>query len=256
MKKLINIILAALAPLLSTGAAAQETARGLSGGGRWSVYVEEGATVAHGLGMKNVDAAPGIGLSFEAGAGAALNVCPWFRVGVNYDFSKYGREQRYSELSPLPSAGADGGEGGNADAAGTYAGLAYARMKASYHAVDMTLEVNLLDLLSHRHGGRFDLYAGAGLGWFFARANTYTVSMGQDRWSDGYKETVDTWLDAANTRRNFDACYVPLRLCAEYGLGRRVTVGLGGDYKWMLWRDNDLSPLGVASVSAVLRINL
>lgn len=256
MKKLINIILVALAPLLSTGAAAQETARGLSGDGRWSVYVEEGATVAHGLGMKNVDAAPGIGLSFEAGAGGALNVCPWFRVGVNYDFSKYGREQRYSELSPLSSAGAGGGEGGNADAAGSYAGLAYARMKASYHAVDMTLEFNVLDLLSRRHGGRFGLYAGAGLGWFFARANTYAVTMGQDSWSEGCEETVDTWLDAANTRCNFDACYVPLRLSAEYGLGRWVTVGLGGEYKWMLWRDNDLAPLGVASLSAVLRINL
>ena len=62
----------------------------------WSLYAEGGATMVHGLGMSSVDAPPGMNIFPEIGAGVSFNIRPWIRLGLNYDFSKYAREQRFS----------------------------------------------------------------------------------------------------------------------------------------------------------------
>ena len=98
MKKFLIIILLAASPALRSSAVAQEQDDGVGHTRPWSVYVEEGATMVHGVGMASIDAAPGMGVSPEVGAGVSLSIRPWLRVGANYDFSKYAREQRFSEL--------------------------------------------------------------------------------------------------------------------------------------------------------------
>lgn len=214
----------------------------------WSLYAEGGATMAHGLGMSSVDAPPGMNIFPEIGAGVSFNIRPWIRLGLNYDFSKYAREQRFSEFQPL---GVPTGDGTLSE---QYGGLAYSKMWTHYHAADATVEFNLMELWRNREDKRFNLYAGAGFGWIFAKGNTYDISMGHERWSEPYKETINTWLDAVNTRHKYNVGYVPMLLSAEFDVSPVVTVGLQGNYKRLLKCDN--APKGIGTASVVLRLNI
>lgn len=135
-----------------------------------------------------------------------------------------------------------------------YGGLAYSKMWTHYHAADATVEFNLMEFWRNREDKRFNLYAGAGFGWLFAKGNTYDISMGHERWSEPYKETINTWLDAVNTRHKYDVGYVPMLLSAEFDVSPVVTVGLQGNYKRLLKCDN--APKGIGTASVVLRLNI
>lgn len=244
MKRFLTMIFLTLSSVLFTRIEAQERVS------TWSLYAEGGATMVHGLEMSSVDAAPGMNIFPEIGAGVSFDVRPWFRFGLNYDFSKYAREQRFSEFQPLEIP--DGGE----ELAERYGGLAYARMWTHYHAADLTFEFNMMELWKNRNDKRFDLYVGTGFGWLFAKGNTYDISMGHERWSESYKETINTWLNAVNTRHKFNAGYVPILLSAEFDISPVITVGLQGNYKHLLDSGSDYVPKGIGTASAVLRINL
>ena len=216
----------------------------------WSLYAEGGTTMVHGVGMSSVNAASGMSIFPEIGAGASYNIRPLIRVGLNYDLSKYAREQRFSEFQPLDIPKGDG------TLSERYGGLAYSKMWTRYHAVDMTLELNVLELWKDRTCKRFNLYAGVGFGWLFAKGNTYDISMGHERWSEPYKETINTWLNAVNTHHKYNAGYVPMLLSAEFDITPVVTIGLNGNYKRLLGNNCDYAPKGIGTVSAVLRVRL
>lgn len=135
-----------------------------------------------------------------------------------------------------------------------YGGLAYSKMWTHYHAADLTLEFNIMELWRNRQNRRFNLYAGAGFGWLFAKGNTYDISMGHERWSEAYQETINTWLDAVNTRHKYNVGYVPMLLSAEFDVSPVVTIGLQGNYKRLLSCDN--APKGIGTASVVLRLNI
>ena len=203
----------------------------------WSLYGEAGATMSHGIGISNVNAAPWTSVSPEIGAGVSFNIRPWIRLGLNYDFSKYARELRFDKLL-LEKTG----------------GLAYTKMWTQYHAADLTLEFNVMEIWKNRTDKRFNLYAGAGFGWLLARGNTYNIAMGNERWKEKYKETTDIWLKAENTRHNYNTGYVPMLVSAEFDVSPIVTLGLQGNYKRLLKCDN--APKGIGTVSMVVRLNL
>lgn len=248
MKRYLSIIILALSSCLFAGMGAQERGSSAYRTATWSLYAEGGATMAHGLGMSSVDAAPGMNIFPEIGAGVSFNIRPWIRLGVNYDFSKYAREQRFSEFQPLEIPA---GEGTLSE---QYGGLVYSKMWTHYHAADLTLEFNIMELWRNRQDRRLNLYAGAGFGWLFASGNTYDISMGHERWSGSYKETINTWLNAVNTSHKYDVGYVPMLLSAEFDISPVVTVGLQGNYKRLLSCDN--APKGIGTASVVLRLNI
>ena len=248
MKRYLSIIILALSSCLFAGMGAQERGSSAYRTATWSLYAEGGATMVHGLGMSSVDAAPGMNIFPEIGAGVSFNIRPWIRLGVNYDFSKYAREQRFSEFQPLEIPA---GEGTLSE---QYGGLVYSKMWTHYHAADATVEFNLMELWRNRKDKRFNLYAGAGFGWLFAKGNTYDISMGHERWSESYKETINTWLNAVNTSHKYDVGYVPMLLSAEFDISPVVTVGLQGNYKRLLSCDN--APKGIGTASVVLRLNI
>lgn len=248
MKRYLAIIILALSSGLLVDIGAQERGSAAYHTSTWSLYAEGGATMVHGLGMSSVDAAPGMNIFPEIGAGVSFNIRPWIRLGLNYDFSKYAREQRFSEFQPLEIPA---GEGTLSE---QYGGLVYSKMWTHYHAADMTLELNIMELWKNRRDRRFNLYAGAGFGWLFASGNTYDISMGHERWSESYKETINTWLNAVNTSHKYDVGYVPMLLSAEFDISPVVTVGLQGNYKRLLSCDN--APKGIGTASVVLRLNI
>ena len=97
MKRLLTLTLTAIlfVPLIDIGA--QERGSGTYRTCTWSLYGEAGATMSHGIGISNVNAAPWTSVSPEIGAGVSFNIRPWIRLGLNYDFSKYARELRFDK---------------------------------------------------------------------------------------------------------------------------------------------------------------
>lgn len=127
MKRYLAIIILALSSGLLADIGAQERGSAAYHTSTWSLYAEGGATMVHGLGMSSVDAAPGMNIFPEIGAGVSFNIRPWIRLGLNYDFSKYAREQRFSEFQPLEIPA---GEGTLSE---QYGGLVYSKMWTHYH---------------------------------------------------------------------------------------------------------------------------
>lgn len=280
MKRLLILTVTAIlfVPLIDIGA--QERGSGTYRTCTWSLYGEAGATTSHGIGISNVNAAPWTSVSPEIGVGVSFNLRPWIRLGLNYDFSKYARELRFNKLQPLDTPAGDG----TIDTDGTHTGdlsgdfsgeiipdidgtpagdrlllektggLAYTKMWTHYHATDLTLEFNVMEIWKNRTDKRFNLYAGAGFGWLFAKGNTYNIAMGNERWKEKYKETTDIWLKAENTRHNYNTGYVPMLVSAEFDVSPIVTLGLQGNYKRLLKCDN--APKGIGTVSMVVRLNL
>lgn len=248
MKRLLTLTLTAIlfVPLIDIGA--QERGSGTYRTCTWSLYGEAGATMSHSIGISNVNAAPWTSVSPEIGAGVSFNIRPWIRLGLNYDFSKYARELRFDKLQPL------GDSAGDRLLLEKTGGLAYTKMWTQYHAADLTLEFNVMEIWKNRTDKRFNLYAGAGFGWLFARGNTYNIAMGNERWKEKYKETTDIWLKAENTRHNYNTGYVPMLVSAEFDVSPIVTLGLQGNYKRLLKCDN--APKGIGTVSMVVRLNL
>lgn len=257
-------------PLIDIGA--QERGSGTYRTCTWSLYGEAGATMSHGIGISNVNAAPWTSVSPEIGAGVSFNIRPWIRLGLNYDFSKYARELRFDKLQPLGDFAGDGTIDIDGNLSGDIlpdidgsvtgdrlllektGGLAYTKMWTQYHAADLTLEFNVMEIWKNRTDKRFNLYAGAGFGWLFAMGNTYNIAMGNERWKEKYKETTDIWLKAENTRHNYNTGYVPMLVSAEFDVSPIVTLGLQGNYKRLLKCDN--APKGIGTVSMVVRLNL
>ena len=266
----LTVIVLLFVPIIDIGA--QERGSGTYRTCTWSLYGEAGATMSHGIGISNVNAAPWTSVSPEIGAGVSFNIRPWIRLGLNYDFSKYARELRFDKLQPLGDSAGDGTIDIDGNLSGDIVpdidgkpagdrlllektgGLAYTKMWTQYHATDLTLEFNVMEIWKNRTDKRFNLYAGAGFGWLFARGNTYNIAMGNERWKEKYKETTDIWLKAENTRHNYNTGYVPMLVSAEFDVSPIVTLGLQGNYKRLLKCDN--APKGIGTVSMVVRLNL
>lgn len=266
----LTVIVLLFVPIIDIGA--QERGSGTYRTCTWSLYGEAGATMSHGIGISNVNAAPWTSVSPEIGAGVSFNIRPWIRLGLNYDFSKYARELRFDKLQPLGDFAGDGTIDIDGNLSGDVlpdidgkpagdrlllektGGLAYTKMWTQYHATDLTLEFNVMEIWKDRTDKRFNLYAGAGFGWLFARGNTYNIAMGNERWKEKYKETTNIWLKAENTRHNYNAGYVPMLVSAEFDVSPIVTLGLQGNYKRLLKCDN--APKGIGTVSMVVRLNL
>ena len=266
----LTVIVLLFVPIIDIGA--QERGSGTYRTCTWSLYGEAGATMSHGIGISNVNAAPWTSVSPEIGAGVSFNIRPWIRLGLNYDFSKYARELRFDKLQPLGDFAGDGTIDIDGNLSGDVlpdidgsvtgdrlllektGGLAYTKMWTQYHAADLTLEFNVMEIWKNRTDKRFNLYAGAGFGWLFARGNTYNIAMGNERWKEKYKETTDIWLKAENSRHNYNIGYVPMLVSAEFDVSPIVTLGLQGNYKRLLKCDN--APKGIGTVSMVVRLNL
>lgn len=76
MKRYLAIIILALSSGLLADIGAQERGSAAYHTSTWSLYAEGGATMVHGLGMSSVDAAPGMNIFPEIGAGVSFNIRP------------------------------------------------------------------------------------------------------------------------------------------------------------------------------------
>ena len=68
----------------------------------WSVYAQGGLSWATGVWYRNLDAKRSYRQSAAAGGGFDFTIRPWVRVGAEYIWSRYRREQRPSTPAACP----------------------------------------------------------------------------------------------------------------------------------------------------------
>lgn len=232
-----------------------------------SVYGQGGATWVTGLHFKSINPSTGTETSPMVGAGGNYNFRPWIRMGLNYKFATYKREQRYKSFAPQGTA--QRGEGVNANATElekSTGGLAYANKHFMYHSVDLTGELNILELFwSKRENRRFNLYLGTGIGLMWSSGNNYDLTMGVNTWKDPsnvvngkqVKNNVSTeaYVRAGNLRDSYNTLYVPSVLCLEYDIIPQLTIGVKGGCDFLLQRRSERFNDGIQA-GLTLRYNI
>lgn len=261
MKKKIIILCAGLAAVMVNPITADAQDYRDLRKNTWSVYGQVGASWATGVDFKNINPSAGTSTAVGIGAGVNYNIRPWIRLGLNYEFSKFKREQRLGDLISM---------GPIQDMSDKYelreinGGMAYANLWTHYHNVDLTAEFNIMELWKNRKAQRFNLYAGTGIGGMIAKGNSYIIGMGYEEWVDPYNYknglqvgdnwTSVSWVRANNSRHSFKSLYVPFSLSAEYDVTPQLTLGVKGQYK-VVFSSNDFAPKGVVAAAFVVRWN-
>ena len=65
----------------------------------WSIYAQGGLSWANGVWYENFDAKKSYKLSPAVGGGIDFTIRPWVRIGADYIWSRYRREQRFSTIN-------------------------------------------------------------------------------------------------------------------------------------------------------------
>ena len=218
----------------------------------WSVYTQGGLSWATGVWYRNLDAKRSYRQSAAAGGGFDLTIRPWVRVGAEYLWSRYRREQRPSALD-----------------AGTMPVKAYGNYMMNLHNAKLGVGLNLMEIWPERRAQWLNIWAGTGAGYTFGRGNEYGIHFSSTQTQGGRTTpltggasisnddavTITGNVRTTNRHERFNTFYIPASLHVEADLGRRLTVGLKGEADWLLNR-GDIAPRRYAFALVTLRYNL
>ena len=218
----------------------------------WSVYTQGGLSWATGVWYRNLDAKRSYRQSAAAGGGVDFTIRPWVRVGAEYIWSRYRREQRLSALDTkaMPVK-------------------AYGNYMMNLHNAKLGVGLNLMEIWPERRAQWLNIWAGTGAGYTFGRGNEYGIHFSNTLTQGGKTTpltggasisnddaiTITGNVRTTNRHERFNAFYIPASLHVEADLGRRLTVGLKGEMDWLLNR-GDIAPKGYAFALVTLRYNL
>ena len=218
----------------------------------WSVYTQGGLSWATGVWYRNLDAKRSYRQSAAAGGGFDLTIRPWVRVGAEYIWSRYRREQRLSALD-----------------AETMPVKAYGNYMMNLHNAKLGVGLNLMEIWPERRAQWLNIWAGTGAGYTFGRGNEYGIHFSNTQTQGGRTTpltggasisnddavTITGNVRTTNRHERFNTFYIPASLHVEADLGRRLTVGLKGEADWLLNR-GDIAPRRYAFALVTLRYNL
>ena len=218
----------------------------------WSVYTQGGLSWATGVWYRNLDAKRSYRQSAAAGGGVDFTIRPWVRVGAEYIWSRYRREQRLSALD-----------------AETMPVKAYGNYMMNLHNAKLGVGLNLMEIWPERRAQWLNIWAGTGAGYTFGRGNEYGIHFSNTLTQGGQTTpltggasisnddaiTITGNVRTTNRHERFNAFYIPASLHVEADLCRRLTVGLKGEADWLLNR-GDIAPKGYAFALVTLRYNL
>ena len=219
--------------------------------GTWSAYVQGGLSWADGVWYQNIDAKRSYNQSPAVGGGIDYTIRPWVRVGAEYLWSGYRREQRFSALDTR-----------------TMPVQAYGNYKVNYHNAKLGLQFNLMELWSGRSAQWLNVWAGTGAGMTWARGNEYGIWFSSTITQDGRttpltpdatigndsQVTVTGNVRTANVHSASRNLYIPASLHVEADLSRQLTIGLKGEMDWLMKR-SEISPKSYAFALVTLRYN-
>ena len=218
----------------------------------WSFYTQGGLSWATGVWYRNLDAKRSYRQSAAAGGGVDFTIRPWVRVGAEYIWSRYRREQRLSAL--------------DAEAMPV---KAYGNYMMNLHNAKLGVGLNLMEIWPERRAQWLNIWAGTGAGYTFGRGNEYGIHFSNTLTQGGQTTpltggasisnddaiTITGNVRTTNRHERFNAFYIPASLHVEADLCRRLTVGLKGEMDWLLNR-GDIAPKGYAFALVTLRYNL
>ena len=218
----------------------------------WSFYTQGGLSWATGVWYRNLDAKRSYRQSAAAGGGVDFTIRPWVRVGAEYIWSRYRREQRLSALD-----------------AETMPVKAYGNYMMNLHNAKLGVGLNLMEIWPERRAQWLNIWAGTGAGYTFGRGNEYGIHFSNTLTQGGQTTpltggasisnddaiTITGNVRTTNRHERFNAFYIPASLHVEADLCRRLTVGLKGEMDWLLNR-GDIAPKGYAFALVTLRYNL
>lgn len=216
----------------------------------WSIYAQGGLSWATGVWYPNIDAKRSYQQSPAAGGGVDLTIRPWVRVGAEYLWSSYRREQRLSQLDTK-----------------TMPVKAYGNYRMDFHNMKLGVQLNLMELWPHRRAQWFNIWAGTGVGCTLGRGNEYGMYFSKTKTQDGKTTpfidgesvsnegiTITGNVRTTNRHEKFNTFYLPASLHIEADVNRQFTVGLKGETDWLFNRKN-IAPKNLIFALATVRYN-
>ena len=230
----------------------------------WSLYGQIGLGWGVGVPYANENASKWLNTYPMFGGGVNFNIRPWIRLGVNYKWSKLNRDQRYSDIIPVNYAG-NSNSFNAVPWTSVEGGKAYSNYRLPHHDVDLTVEFNIAEIWKNRQSQWFNMYLGVGAGYMFTSGRVYTMSMGTAQWQDpnnyvnGNVQVANNWKEASwvtadNATFNADGWYIPAVLNIEFDVNPSWTLGLKGEYDFLIKR-KEMAPKGIAYAAATVRYN-
>lgn len=217
----------------------------------WSVYAQGGLSWATGVWYSNHDAKKSYKLAPAVGGGVDFTIRPWVRVGADYLWMRYRREQRFSVLDQTASPA-----------------KTYGNYLMNTHNAKLGVQFNFMELWSTRKAQWLNIWVGTGIGGTLARGTEYgmwvgnTITQGTTTTpvtsdisiSNDATVTVTGNVLAANRHEKFRKLYIPATLHIEADVSRRFTLGVKGEMDWLLNRQ-DIAPKHYIYALATVRYN-
>ena len=250
-----------LTSLLTVGAQAQTVSEGKADLLRntnkelrtrtWSVYAQGGLSWATGVWYQNQDAKKSYKQSPAVGGGFDFTIRPWVRIGADYIWSRYRREQRFDKLDTQASPA-----------------KSYGNYVMNTHNVKVGAQFNFMEFWPNRKPQWLNIWMGTGIGGTFARGNEYgiwigntisengntTAFFGDMNISNDATVTITGKVATVNRREKFNKLFIPATLHIEADVSRQFTLGLKGEVDWLLNR-KEVAPKNLIYALATVRYN-
>lgn len=216
----------------------------------WSIYTQAGTSWTRGVWYPSINAKRSYEIAPAVGGGVNYNIQPWVRIGTEYIWSRYRREQRFSSLP-------DG-----------LVAKAYGNYLVNYHNAKLGAEFNLMEFWPRRGAQWLNIYLGTGIGGMLAEGNVYdihisttktlggvTTPAGKDlSLSNDSKVSFQSSLRTHNEPSSFKRLYLPASLHVEADVSRQFSLGLKGEMDWILNRKS-VAPQNLIYALASVRYN-
>lgn len=197
--------------------------------GKLGLYLKGGTSWTTGGGVAKFDQYTPT--QMYGGAGMTWNFNPWFRLGLNYDYTMIDRNYINPALSSTTMENIS-------------QGLFIDQLhRTRLHGADITADFNIMELFNKRSDkGWFNLYLGTGFGWMLGKQNISTRGFSNSIVFDNSKVANTLYPNAEmsnsyyqKTERNrIEGPYIPVRLSTEFHVLPQLAIGLEGGYKYSL----------------------
>lgn len=217
----------------------------------WSIFAQGGLSWATDVWYQDIDAKRSYRQSPAVGGGVDFTIRPWVRVGAEYLWSNYRREQRLAalETTAMPVK-------------------TYGNYLMNYHNAKVGVGFNILELWQNRNARWLNIWAGTGVGYTFAKGNEYGIYFSNTKTTGGTTtafaegETVSNDgtvtftanVQTKNRHEDFNTLYLPASLHIEADVSPRFTLGLKGEVDWMMNR-KEIAPKNLIFALATVRYN-
>lgn len=221
--------------------------------GRWSIYVQGGTSWATDVWYQNIDARDSYKVSPAVGGGIDYSIRPWVRIGAEYLYSRYRREQLISMFPQQTSVDAV---------------KAYGNYLMNYHNAKVSVGFNAMELWPQRRAQWFSIWFNTGLGYMMARGNEYGIWFSTTLQQNGITTpggsnvgvevssplTVSASVQASNSHSSFQRLYLPASINIEADIAPQFTIGLKCEMDFVLNRKK-IAPENLFFALATMRYN-